>query len=74
MKSQVKKLMVEGGIIMANMEIRNEIKAARVPHWAVAEAMEMHPSAFSVMLRHELPMELAQEVRAAIQAAKQEMR
>lgn len=59
---------------MANIEIRREIKAAKVPHWAVAEAMDMHPSAFSVMLRHELPVERAQDVRAAIQAAKQERR
>lgn len=56
---------------MANVEIRKEIKAAGVPHWVVAEEMGVHPSAFSVMLRHELPPERAQEVRAAICLAAQ---
>lgn len=55
---------------MENVEIRNEIKAAGVPHWVVAEEMGIHPSAFSVMLRHELQPERAQEVRAAISAAR----
>lgn len=57
-----------------NTGIRNEIKAANVPHWVVAEAMRLTPPSFSTMLRHELPPERVEEVRAAIEKAKLEWR
>lgn len=51
---------------MKNTEIRTEIMRARLHHYEVAKEMGMYDSAFSQLLRYELPDEKREEVLAAI--------
>ena len=47
---------------MANKDIRVAAKSARVRLWQIAEAAGMWDTAFSRMLRHELPDEEKQRI------------
>ena len=49
-----------------NKMIRDAIRKAGIPHWRVAEAIGIHPSTFSIRLRHELPEEERETVLDAI--------
>ena len=51
---------------MFNQDIRNEIKALGVKHWQIAEKLGIHEGNFSRKLRHELPEEDKEKIRAII--------
>lgn len=51
---------------MTNMDIRNEVRAAGVKLWQVAEQLGMSDSAFSRHLRHELPDSKKARIREII--------
>ena len=52
---------------MKNLDIRNEITNSGLNYWQVAEGIGVSDSTFSRLLRHELPDEKKEEIRAAIQ-------
>lgn len=52
---------------MKNLDIRNEIANSGLKYWQVAEGIGVSDGAFSRLLRHELPDEKKEEIRAAIQ-------
>ena len=51
---------------MENLDIRNEIKAAGLYFWQVADALGINDGNFSRKLRHELPDEGKTRIRAII--------
>ena len=57
---------------MANTEIRNAAKAARVTFWMIADSLYIAESTFTRMMRHELPEEKKQEILSIIDQLKQE--
>ena len=52
---------------MKNLDIKNEITNSGLNYWQVAEGIGVSDSTFSRLLRHELPDEKKEEIRAAIQ-------
>ncbi|MBQ9165585.1 MAG: helix-turn-helix domain-containing protein [Oscillospiraceae bacterium] len=58
---------------MANDSIRNEVKAAGVRWWQIADILGIADSTLSVWLRHELTPDKAEAVRAAIRRLKGEV-
>lgn len=55
-----------------NTDIRNEIKAAGLPYWLVAERYGVADNTFSRQLRHEFSPEEKAKIRSAIAALKRE--
>ncbi|HMM07199.1 MAG TPA: hypothetical protein PKD52_11125 [Clostridiales bacterium] len=51
---------------MSNLDIRGEIRAAGFTQWKIAEAMEISESVLCRKLRHELPEEEKNKIRAII--------
>lgn len=51
---------------MENLDIRNEIKAAGLYFWQVADALGINDGNFSRKLRHELPDKEKTRIRAII--------
>ena len=58
---------------VANERIRNEVKAAGVYYWQVADYLGIASSTLAVWMRHELPPERAEAVREAIRKIKGEV-
>ncbi len=56
---------------MKNLDIRNEITNRGLKYWKVAEGIGVSDSTFSRLLRHELPDEKKEEIRAAIRELKE---
>lgn len=56
---------------MKNLDIRNEITNSGLNYWQVAEGIGVSDSTFSRLLRHELPDEKKEEIRAAIRELKE---
>ena len=56
---------------MANNDIKKEIKSSNLYQWQVAEALKMHDSNFSKMLRHELPEDKKEKIRSVIKELSQ---
>ncbi len=52
---------------MNNSEIRSSAKAKGIKLWEVAEALQIHDSAFSRKLRHELPPQERVKILAIIE-------
>lgn len=57
---------------MKNQDIRNEVKAAGLKLWQIAEKLGMAEATFSKKLRHELPDEKKSEIRSIIEKLKKE--
>ena len=51
---------------MKNKDVRNEIKAAGLYLWQVADALGLNAGNFSRKLRHELPDEEKVRIRAIV--------
>ena len=52
--------------IMCNTDIRNEIMNNGLRNWQIAEKLGIHEGNFSRKLRHELPEEDKEKIRAII--------
>lgn len=57
---------------MKNQDIRNEVKAAGLKLWQIAEELGMYDWAFSRLLRHELSEEKKAEIRSIISKLQKE--
>lgn len=51
---------------MHNERIREYARRKGVRLWQIAEALEMHDSSFSKMLRHELPQDVQERIMSLI--------
>ena len=51
---------------MCNTDIRAEIMNSGIKHWQIAEKLGIHEGHFSRKLRHELPDEDKEKIRAII--------
>ena len=58
--------------MLANTEIREEIKRSYLKYWEVADRLNISAVTFTVWLRHELPKEKKQLVLNAIRDLKNE--
>ena len=52
---------------MKNLDIREAAKSSDVKLWQIADKLNISDNWFSRLLRHELPDEKKEEIRAAIQ-------
>lgn len=52
---------------MKNLDIREDAKRSDVKLWQIADKLNISDNWFSRLLRHELPDEKKEEIRAAIQ-------
>lgn len=57
---------------MKNQDIRNEIKAAGLKLWQIAEGLGINDGNFSRLLRRELSGEKKAEIRSIIEKLKKE--
>ncbi len=57
---------------MKNQDIRNEIKAAGLKLWQIAEKLGINDGNFSRLLRRELSAEKKTEIRSIIEKFKKE--
>lgn len=63
---------IERSIIMKNQDIRNEVKAAGLKLWQIAEELGIYDWALSRLFRHELSDEKKAEIRSIIEKLKKE--
>ena len=52
---------------MANLDLRNEARAARVPFWRIAEALDISEPTMTRKLRRELSETQKADIRAIIE-------
>lgn len=57
---------------MANMDIRVYLKTHHVPLWRLADALNIHENTLVRRLRHELPDDEKERLRALVDAIEKE--